>query len=89
MTQNKQTSILRKIGETLECEIGGCKTILERIRGRYIYDRDKCKCPVCGGLGTPWGGLFHCEFEGYAGHKAIISTGQCFKVIEIDGKKIK
>jgi len=76
----------RKIGETLDCKISGIFTTMKRVRGKYDYEnkkKDNCKCPVCGGLGTPWGGLFHCEFEGglIGSHKSIISTGQCFEVI--------
>ncbi len=75
MTVNLQ----RKIGDILECRIGGKVTKLRRVKGRYDYaDGDRCRCPVCRSLGMPWGGLFHCE---NGPHKAVISTGQCFEIV--------
>ena len=68
-------NLRRKVGELLECRIGGHPVLLRRVKGRYDYQKDAAKCPVCGGLGFPWGGLFHCENRP---HYAIISTGQCF-----------
>ena len=67
-----------KIGEILECRIDGHVTKLRRVRGRYNYKKDPCRCPVCKGLGTPWSGLFSCE-DGP--HKAVIQTGQCFEIV--------
>lgn len=72
-------SLKRKVGEILECRIGGRVTKLRRVRGHYDYAKgDRARCPVCKQLGVPWGGLFHCE-DGP--HKAVIETGQCFEVI--------
>lgn len=72
-------NLQRKIGEILECRISGHITKLRRVKGRYDYPKgDRCRCPVCKGLGGPWGGLFHCE-DGP--HKAVISTGQCFEIV--------
>lgn len=28
---------------------------------RYVYAADKCRCPVCQGLGAPWAGWFTCD----------------------------
>ncbi len=73
-------SLRRKIGEILECRISGHRKRLRRVRGRYDYKKgDRCWCPVCGGLGVPWSGMYHCENKP---HVAIISTGQCFEVVE-------
>jgi hypothetical protein len=72
-------TLKRKIGEILECRVSGHVTKLLRVKGRYDYENgDRCRCPVCEGLGTPWGGLFHCE-DGP--HKAVIETGQCFEIV--------
>jgi len=80
-----ELSLEREVGELLECVIGGEVAVLKRVEGHYDHEdrENRINCPVCGGLGIPWGGMFHCEFEGN-GHKAIISTGQCFKVIGYD-----
>lgn len=53
--------------------------VLESVEGLYEYDKDSTKCGVCGGLGMPWRGWFHCE-DG--DHVAVIETGKCFKVVE-------
>jgi len=72
-------SLQRKIGEVLECRISGYHVKLRRVRGRYKYEKDnRARCPVCKGLGVPWGGLFHCE-DGP--HKAVIETRQCFEIV--------
>lgn len=74
----RKMALQREIGEILECDIAGHRTFLRRVKGTYDYEHgDKCICPICGSLGVPWGGLFHCE--GNQGHKAIISTQQCFE----------
>jgi hypothetical protein len=66
----------RKIGEILECEISGHPAKLRRVKGRYDFESDKSRCPICGSIGIPWGGMFHCEGDHH--HKAVIETGQCF-----------
>ncbi len=72
-------TLWRKIGEILECRIGGEAVKLRRVRGRYDYvNGDCCRCPVCKGLGFPWDGMFHCE-DGP--HRAVIETGQCFEIM--------
>ena len=71
-------SLHREIGEILECHISGRHVFLKRIEGHYDYDEDRSTCPMCGSLGTPWSGMYHCE--GNVKHKAIVSTGQCFRV---------
>lgn len=77
-------SLRRKIGEILECRIDGIPMKLRRVQGRYDYAKgDRCRCPICGGLGIPWSGMFHCESR--HAHKAIIPTGQCFVVVR-EGK---
>ncbi len=45
------------------------------ISERYEYAVDKCHCPACGGLGTPWGGWFSCE---ECSAKALVEDGRCF-----------
>lgn len=71
-------TLKRKLGEILEYRIGGDPVTLRRVRGRYDYENgDRVRCPVCKGLGVPWGGMYHCE-DGP--HRAIIETGQCFEV---------
>ncbi len=72
-------SLHRKIGEILECRIDGHPTKLRRVRGHYDKKGNRSKCPICGGLGMAWSGMFHCESV-YA-HKAVIPTGQCFVVV--------
>ena len=58
--------------------------MLRRVKGRYDYESgDRSRCPICGQLGIPWGGMFHCDYDWNGSpdgleHKAIISTGQCF-----------
>ena len=67
----------------MECSIEGKAVTLKRVRGKYDYENgDRCRCPICGGLGMPWSGMFHCEND--AGHKAIIETGQCFVYVSND-----
>ena len=71
----------REVGQTLDILLSGSEVTLRRVEGHYDYAHgDKCRCPVCGDLGVPWGGLFHCENQP---HKAVISTGECF-VMERD-----
>mgnify|MGYP001608710521 FL=1 len=43
---------------------------------RYDYATDPSLCPVCGGVGLPWAGWFHCDGTCHA--IAIIRTGQVF-----------
>ncbi len=45
------------------------------IDARYDYAADKCKCPVCGGLGVPWSGWFSCEKQE---HKSLVEGGRTF-----------
>ena len=72
-------TLQRKVGEILECRISSHVTKLRRVPGHYDYENgDRCRCPICQGLGMPWGGLYHCE-DGP--HKAVIETGQCFEVV--------
>ena len=71
----------RKIGEILECRIDGRLTKLRRVRGRYNPAKgNRCRCPICGDLGIPWSGMFHCE--GVHAHKVVIPTGQCFEIVK-------
>lgn len=73
-------TLKRKIGEILECRISGHVTKLRRVRGHYDFENgDKSRCPICGGLGVPWCGLFHCEDNQQ--HKAVVQTGQCFEIV--------
>ena len=48
------------------------------ISERYDYAKDKCRCPACGGLGTPWGGWFSCE---ECSAKALVKGGRCFLLL--------
>ena len=72
------SGLRREIGEILECRISGRKVFLKRVEGHYDYDKDRATCPMCGSLGMPWSGMYHCE--GNEKHKAIVPTGQCFRV---------
>lgn len=74
---------LREIGEILECRIGGKHTRLRRIEGAYDYAGDLARCGVCGSVGTPWGGLFHCDGPMTdPPHVCVVETGQCFALEE-------
>ena len=77
--ENTNDSLERSIGETLECTINGASVILKRVAGRYDYTKDKCKCSICGSIGIPWGGMFHCDDNHK--HRAVIDTGQCFEIV--------
>jgi hypothetical protein len=48
----------------------------QRVAGkRYNYAADKCRCPVCGGIGYPWAGWFNCDD---CPAKALVETGEVF-----------
>ena len=47
-----------------------------RLCVKYDYENgDRCRCPACGGLGTPWHGWFSCED---CAAIAWIKTGEVF-----------
>ena len=56
-------NLKREISGILECTIGATPISLKRVTGHYDYDdnKNRINCPICGGLGMSWGGLFHCE----------------------------
>lgn len=41
---------------------------------RYDYATHKATCPLCNGLGIPWGGWYHCDGECHG--VAWIETGE-------------
>jgi hypothetical protein len=47
--------------------------------GQYDYEADKCHCPVCQGIGYPWGGWFRCDV---CPAIALVSSGECFMPVE-------
>ena len=50
----------------------------------YDYaNGDPCRCPMCGGLGIPWAGWFHCD--GPCRGIAWIETGEF--LVPICGKE--
>jgi hypothetical protein len=79
------------VAESLECVESGrvisipnapCSRYVALSTDQFKYDYnggDKCKCPVCGGRGIPWGGWYHCEDCSCI---ALIDTGQCFVKVE-------
>lgn len=48
---------------------------LDMVHLKYKYEESKCDCPVCGGLGIPWGGWFHCQDCTAIG---LLESGQMF-----------
>ncbi len=50
-----------------------------RVAGRYDYEADKCRCPVCGGIGAPWFAWFSCY---QCPAIALIDGGPCFLPVE-------
>ena len=40
---------------------------------KYNYEKNKIKCPACGGIGICWQGWFNCEC---CDVKALIETGE-------------
>ncbi len=59
--------------------VGGGRIQMRSVPGHYDYENDKCICGVCGGLGMPWKGWFHCE-DG--DHVAVVRTGECFELVK-------
>ena len=45
------------------------------VNAHYDYGADKTKCPICGGLGTPWLGWYSCESQN---HKSVVEDGRTF-----------
>ena len=43
-----------------------------------------CRCPGCGGLGTPWAGWFSCE-ECHL--LAVVADGRCFVPVTAPGAR--
>jgi hypothetical protein len=52
---------------------------------KYDFDKDKNRCPACGGLGIPWHGWFTCED---CQAIALIQTGEVWVRLE-DYNKLK
>lgn len=63
-------------------EIKGLPGTWRKLHGvTYDYDgADRCKCPSCGGLGSPWGGWFSC---GDCDCHAWIETGEVILPIKM------
>lgn len=51
---------------------------VEQSGPRYDYERDPCRCPVCGGLGVPWAGWFFCDGAGDCRAIALVNGGAVF-----------
>jgi hypothetical protein len=49
------------MGETIQIPKLGLRRIVPIEVARYDYATDKARCPVCKGLGFPWGGWFSCD----------------------------
>ncbi len=45
---------------------------------RYGYAADKCRCPICAGLGLPWQGWFCCDGLDSCQAIALVEGGQVF-----------
>lgn len=43
---------------------------------RYAYAVDPTHCPICGGMGIPWKGWFHCDGTCHA--IAVVADGRTF-----------
>ena len=44
----------------------------------YDYDKDKCCCPVCGGIGWVWQGTFTCDGKISCRARAFVACGTVF-----------
>ena len=42
----------------------------------YDYATDPVHCPICGGVGIPWAGYFHCD--GLCHALAVVADGRTF-----------
>lgn len=66
---------------TIPIADGGTIT-LRPIEGSYDYKTHGATCPICGGVGFPWGGWFSCDNGPSIGsHIAVIADGRCFEVV--------
>lgn len=51
------------------------------VAATYDYAKaNRCRCPVCGDLGWPWAGWFHCESV-RCGLVAVVGDGRCFRPV--------
>jgi hypothetical protein len=69
---------VRNRGDMETIKIPGLKGEWVMINKRYNYEKDKCKCPNCGGLGIPWNGWFSCDQSSECGCVAVVSDGRAF-----------
>ena len=61
-----------KVGELVEIPDLGPRIKVAQV---YSYDEDPSRCPVCNGLGFPWGGWFSCDD---CSAVALVKTGETF-----------
>jgi hypothetical protein len=57
-------------------QIDGLEGWWQAVPQRYDITNDPLHCPVCGGIGIPWAGWYHCDGTCHA--KALVGTGQVF-----------
>ena len=48
---------------------------------RYDYATDPGHCPLCGGVGLPWRGIFHCDGTCHA--IALVESGRTFLPVRV------
>jgi hypothetical protein len=59
------------------CTIAGAgDTLWQETTARYVYTDDPGHCPICGGVGIPWDGWFHCDGACHA--IAVVADGRTF-----------
>ena len=56
-------------------KIPGLSGDFMQIEKRYDYEKNKCSCPSCGGIGIPWHGWFSCQ---ECDCVALVSDGRAF-----------
>ena len=61
-----------KVGDRININKLGLR---EKVAARYDYDINKCRCPVCGGLGITWQSWFSCENPDCLA-VALVKTGE-------------
>jgi hypothetical protein len=57
-------------------QIAGLDGWWQAVPQRYDVQADPLYCPVCGGVGIPWRGVYHCD--GTCQAIASVATGQVF-----------
>ena len=72
-SDNQTTPDYRKPGDIVMLEGAAFKRMPNDIR--YRYKVSKITCPLCTGVGCPWGGWFTCDS---CGAVALVDTGETF-----------